>query len=496
MKKKPLIWLAEDDDSLRWVIEQHILQNKQSVQTFDNAYDLLAELSKSKRKPDVIITDIKMSKKPKESPSSKPTAANENENNLDGLSLTSKVASLKNQIPVIVITAYNDLNTTVNAYKNGAFEFLAKPFDLEALDDVIEKALESIEKLDDANESIEQKNTIIGDSPAIQQVFQVIGKLSKSHMNVLIYGESGTGKELVATAIHQNSPRSKGPFIALNTAAIPNDLLEAELFGHEKGAFAGAISESKGHFERATNGTLFLDEIGDMPLSLQTRLLRVLQDGQFYRVGGRQLVHSNTRIIAATNQNLPKLVEQGLFREDLYHRINVMTIELPPLRDRAQDIPKLSEHFLNEATTELGSSMKSFNGSAMKKLQDFHWPGNIRQLENLCIRLSAMIASNTLTVDDLPEEIAHQSRHISPIAIENRNEESWQTLLRKSTLTLLENNNDKILKTLIDDAEFHIIGEALKFNNGNKLKTSKLLGCGRTTLDRKIIELNIDMSDD
>lgn len=468
--KKPLIWLAEDDDSLRWVIEQQILSNKQSVQSFSQAEALLEALSTERRLPDVIITDIHMS--------------SENGTNIDGLTLTSEVSALPKYIPIIVITAYNDLNTTVNAYKKGAYEFLAKPFDLDALNDVINKALKSIPDNENISAPLEANNTIIGDSPAIQQIFQVIGKLSKSHMNVLIYGESGTGKELVSRALHDNSPRNNGPFIALNTAAIPQELLEAELFGYEKGAFVGAVGESIGHFEKANNGTLFLDEVGDMPLNLQTRLLRVIQDGQFYRVGGRKLVKSNTRIIAATNQDLTMLVKQGLFREDLYHRLNVMYIELPPLRERSQDIVKLCQHFLNNATTELNTANKTFSNNAIAKLMQFAWPGNVRQLENICKRLSAMVAANTISVADLPVEFIKAGDNTE----ENNIDVLWKNKLRDEVLMHLELDQPEILNYFVSQAEEVVIDEVLKFYKSNKLQSSKKLGCGRTTLDRKLAE--------
>ena len=372
---KGYVWVVDDDSSIRWVVEKTLSSADIKCETFADAESVLLALERET--PDVLVSDIRMP-------------------GIDGIELLHQVHQRSPDLPVIIMTAHSDLDAAVNAYQKGAFEYLPKPFDIDETLTLVERAIahSQEQKREQASEVAEETNApeIIGEAPAMQEVFRAIGRLSRSSISVLINGESGTGKELVAHALHRHSPRAKKPFIALNMAAIPKDLIESELFGHEKGAFTGANSVRQGRFEQANGGTLFLDEIGDMPLDIQTRLLRVLSDGQFYRVGGHSAVKVDVRIVAATHQDLERLVHDGGFREDLFHRLNVIRIHIPALRERKQDIEKLTHHFLASAAEELGVEVKTLHSETIMKLNQLNWPGNVRQLENICRWLTVMAA--------------------------------------------------------------------------------------------------------
>src|ERR1700680_1278045 len=379
------VWLVDDDTSIRWVLERALKNGGMLPKAFDAAEPALAALRNDP--PDVLITDIRMSGQ-------------------SGLDLLRRVHDAHPELPVIVMTAYSDLGSAVSAYESGAFEYLAKPFDIDQAVDLVKRAAAAGVRSGEAAAALTPKiPDLLGRAPAMQQVFRAIGRLSRSSVNVLITGDSGTGKELAARALHEHSPRANKPFIALNTSAIPSELLESELFGHEKGAFTGADSLRRGRFEQADGGSLFLDEIGDMSTSLQTRLLRVLAEGEFYRVGGQTPIRVDVRVIAATHQNLQAHVERGLFREDLYHRLNVIRIELPPLRARAEDIPDLLEHYLRLATQELAVAPKVFAAETIAKLAAYSWPGNVRELVNLCRRLAVLAPGREVRIEDLPPEL-------------------------------------------------------------------------------------------
>lgn len=480
------VWIIDDDSSIRWVLERALMRAGFACTSFAQGADLLQALTFKQSKPAVLISDIRMP-------------------NIDGFSLLKQIKQDSPSLPVIIMTAHSDLDAAVSAYQKGAFDYIPKPFDIDEMIDLVKRAIQHHEQ----QKTIQTTNTtphsgIIGEAAAMQEVFRIIGRLSKSSINVLINGESGTGKELVAKALHQHSPRTKGPFIALNMAAIPKDLIESELFGHEKGAFTGANQVRQGRFEQANNGTLFLDEIGDMPLDVQTRLLRVLADGQFYRVGGHSPIKVNVRIIAATHQNLENRVKQDHFREDLFHRLNVIRIVLPPLRERAEDIPSLAVHFLQTTATELGVEPKVFSQEALALLCDFSWPGNVRQLENSCRYATVMSASQQIQVQDLPAEI-YQSKPKSehhpeavvsskPLSSETNlvNQENippkWQDLLKLATEQALGDGDKNILSTVVNDVERILIECALNFTHGHKQEAAKLLGWGRNTLTRKLKE--------
>ncbi|HMN66450.1 MAG TPA: nitrogen regulation protein NR(I), partial [Burkholderiaceae bacterium] len=378
------VWIVDDDQSIRWVLEKALAREGFAVRAFGTAAECLAALDDDA--PQVLVSDIRM-----------PGAS--------GIDLLQKFRARRPGTPVIIMTAYSDLESAVSAFQGGAFEYLPKPFDLPAAIELIRRAVEESEREASVEEHAEGGLDMLGQAPAMQEVFRAIGRLSQSNVTVLITGESGTGKELVARALHEHSPRAKAAFVALNTAAIPRDLLESELFGHERGAFTGAQQMRRGRFEQAEGGTLFLDEIGDMPAELQTRLLRVLSDGQFYRVGGHQPMKANVRVIAATHQNLEERVRQGLFREDLFHRLNVIRLRLPPLRERGEDIPLLVRHFMQKSARELGGEPKRLSAEAMRVLQAFAWPGNVRQLENACHWLTVMAPGQVIDAKDLPPEI-------------------------------------------------------------------------------------------
>jgi len=464
MSTKPVIWVVDDDASIRWVLEKALSNAGFKTVLYENADDVLAHAKANA--PDVIVTDIRMP-------------------GTSGLELLDQLSHELPALPVIVMTAHSDLDSAVSAYQGGAFEYLPKPFDLEAAVALVGRALQKKASNGEGQSPSTPGGQIIGEAPSMQAVFRMIGRLSASQMNVLISGESGTGKELVARAIYQNSPRSKNPFVAINTAAIPADLLESELFGHEKGAFTGAQDRRRGRFEQAEGGTLFLDEIGDMPFDLQTRLLRVLSDGTFFRVGGHQELVANVRVIAATNQDLPQRVEAGLFREDLYHRLNVIGIDLPPLRERREDIPALAEAFLGRAANELNIEPKRLNEDVLAKLVGAPWSGNVRELENTCRRLTVIAPGRTVTLADLPADYSQAGEAIGAA-------ESWQQLLEKAAAGRLSSGQKDILAEFGPDFERVLLKAALHFTGGRKQEAAAWIGWGRNTLTRKIKELGLD----
>ena len=470
------VWIVDDDKSIRWVVEKALQKAGIITRSFSSGKDLIIALSDDL--PDALITDIRMP-------------------GMDGLELLGKIQISHPALPVIVMTAHSDLESAVSAFHGGAFEYLPKPFDIKEVVNLAQRACLHGRQQQDDNQStlavnVEATPEIIGEAPAMQEVFRAIGRLARSHITVLINGESGAGKELVAKALHRHSPRTKKPFIALNMAAIPKDLMESELFGHEKGAFTGAQLRRAGRFEQANGGTLFLDEIGDMPTELQTRLLRVLADGEFYPVGAHQAVKVDVRIIAATHQDLETLVEQGRFREDLFHRLNVIRIHLPALRERKQDIPLLLRHFLHQAAAELGVEIKILRPEAEAFLSTLEWPGNVRQLENSCRWITVMASGREVYLHDLPPELLNASIEKVDAAAD------WESLFRKSIdrqlLNTLDNNAVKIeiAKQAINTVEAILIKSALDFTRGKRHEAALLLGYGRNTLTRKINELEIE----
>ncbi|HEY5602341.1 MAG TPA: nitrogen regulation protein NR(I) [Gammaproteobacteria bacterium] len=460
------VWVVDDDRSIRWVLERALTQAGMAVETFDNAKKVLQEIGN--RKPNAIITDIRMP-------------------GLDGLALLSKLNQQAPELPIIIMTAHSDLDSAVSAYQGGAFEYLPKPFDVDDAIELVNRAIQhSVSQLEVAP-AIEESVTpeIIGEAASMQEVFRAIGRLSRSKITVLITGQSGTGKELVAKALHKHSPRADQPFIALNTAAIPKDLLESELFGHEKGAFTGAQNQRKGRFEQADGGTLFLDEIGDMPADLQTRLLRVLADGEFYRVGGHTPIKVDVRIIAATHQDLEKGVQAGKFREDLFHRLNVIRIHMPPLKDRKQDIPLLMKHFLEMAAKELNMEVKQLDKATETYLSQLEWPGNVRQLENTCRWLTVMSPGKTIHMEDLAPELLEESKKTGE-------DSDWEGSLRRWANQQLSRGEHTILHNAVPRFEQIMIETALQHTGGRRQDAAKLLGWGRNTLTRKIKELGME----
>lgn len=461
------VWVIDDDQSIRWVLEKALKKSDFEVTSFASAAGVLENLEK--QLPDTLITDIRMP-------------------GMNGLELLDKIQARYPDLPVIVITAHTDLDSAVSAYQGGAFEYLPKPFDV---DEAVELTRRSVEHsrsnlLHKTEKGLESMPGLIGEAPAMQEVFRAIGRLSRSNITVLINGESGTGKELVAQALHRHSPRSERPFVALNMAAIPRDLLESELFGHERGAFTGAQNQRTGRFEQANGGTLFLDEIGDMPAELQTRLLRVLADGEFYRVGGHTPIRVDVRIIAATHQNLEQRVEQGQFREDLFHRLNVIRVHLPALRERREDIPILMRHFLNTAARELEVEVKVLSKEAEIFLKQLPWPGNVRQLENLCRWLMVMASGQQIRVKDLPIELQ------SPTSEAAQQSGNWQSMLRQWTKQQLSDGRQAILDEATAEFERTVIEVALAHTGGRRQDAARLLGWGRNTLTRKIKDLKLD----
>ncbi|MDG1121195.1 MAG: nitrogen regulation protein NR(I) [Glaciecola sp.] len=474
------VWIIDDDSSIRWVLQKALNTANIASCCFENPHDLLLQL-KSGQVPEVIISDVKMPQ-------------------MDGLTLLNEVHAEYPDLPVIIMTAHSDLDSAVNAYQSGAFEYLPKPFDITEAVSLTQRALAHVKESKQVIHADDAKlqSEIIGAAPAMQEVFRAIGRLARSSISVLINGQSGTGKELVAHALHKHSPRAKNPFIALNMAAIPADLIESELFGHEKGAFTGAQTTRKGRFEQADGGTLFLDEIGDMPLDIQTRLLRVLADGQFYRVGGHEAVSVDVRIIAATHQNLEQLVSKNLFREDLYHRLNVIRIHIPALNDRKEDIPLLARHFLKRASKELEVEMKVLAVETQDLMSKLDWPGNVRQLENVCRWVTVMASSQEVLPGDLPPELL-QTQHV--VKTDNTDgtslpstshDSSWQQLLARWTDEQLASNQDGILNNATFEFEKIMLERALMHTHGHKQEAAKRLGWGRNTLTRKLKELDIN----
>jgi len=500
------IWIVDDDQSIRWVLEKALARENFATRSFANVRDAAAALDHDS--PQVLVSDIRM-----------PGGS--------GLELLQTVRDKVPGLPVIIMTAFSDLDSAVAAFQGGAFEYLAKPFDVDKAVELIRRAVdESMRGEQTWDERVADAPEMLGQAPAMQDMFRAIGRLSHSAATVLITGESGTGKELVARALHRHSPRANGPFIALNTAAIPKDLLESELFGHERGAFTGAQAMRQGRFEQAENGTLFLDEIGDMPFDLQTRLLRVLSDGQFYRVGGHNPLRANVRVIAATHQNLESRVRQGLFREDLYHRLNVIRLRLPALRERSEDIPLLTRHFLQKSARDLGVEPKRVSEEALAYLASLPFQGNVRQLENLANWLTVMAPAQTIEIKDLPPDlvpaqagsaeiaagsvltgdaasgVAGQSAangavvSSHPAAIPGMavaaTVAAWESGLRTEVARMLRENAPDVMDELARRFEAAVIREALDFTRGRKVEAAERLGIGRNTITRKIQELNLE----
>jgi len=454
------IWVVDDDESIRWVLEKGLSENGIEVETFDSANKVIKKLETEN--PSLILTDIKMPGK-------------------SGIDLLDEVKELRPEIPIIIMTAHSDLESAVESYEHGAWEYLPKPFDIEEAVSMVQRA--TAKESSEETETNKSKAEIIGEAPAMQEVFRAIGKLSNSNSTVLLIGQSGTGKELVAKALYQHSPRKENSFIALNMADIPKDLLEAELFGHEKGAFTGADEKRVGRFEQANGGTLFLDEIGDMPLETQTRLLRVLSNGEFYRVGGREPIKVDVRIITATNQNLEELVKNGEFREDLFHRLNVIKLSLPKLNERKEDIPELVKHFFQKSSEELQEEKKFLSEEVENYFRTLSWPGNVRQLENTCRWLTVMSPSKEVKLEDLPDELK----------LENSEEENnWKVVLKSWSENYLENGHKNLLEEVGPEFERTLIRVALNKTKGKKKEAAELLGWGRNTLTRKIKELGIE----
>jgi two-component system nitrogen regulation response regulator GlnG len=458
------IWIIDDDKSIRWVFEKALARTDLNFKTFSSIKEALAAIKDEE--PQVIVSDIRM-----------PQGS--------GLELLQVIKEKYVHIPVIIMTAYSDLESAVAAFQGGAFEYLAKPFDVDQAIEIIHRAID--ESLKQTNQEVlfENSTEMIGHAPSMQEVFRAIGRLSRSHATVLINGESGSGKELVASALHKHSPRADKPFIAINTAAIPKDLLESELFGHERGAFTGAQALRKGRFEQADGGTLFLDEIGDMPADLQTRLLRVLSDGQFYRVGGHNPIKVNVRVIAATHQDMEERVKAGLFREDLFHRLNVIRLRLPALRERAEDVPDLARHFLQQSAQQLGVETKILSEDTLNYLSHLHWSGNVRQLENVCHWLTVMAPGQNIDVKDLPPELKNNDMYKEVTA-------NWKDALKQEVQLALNKNQKDILTHLNQTFEKILIEEALLFTKGRRIEAAEMLGLGRNTLTRKVKELKIE----
>ena len=506
------IWIVDDDQSIRFVLEKALAREQLAVRSFSNPREVLAALADDE--PQVLVSDIRM-----------PGGS--------GLDLLSKIKERLPGLPVIIMTAYSDLDSAVSAFQGGAFEYLPKPFDLPKAVELIRRAVDESLREEVNDERNAPAPEILGQAPAMQDVFRAIGRLSQSNVTVLITGESGSGKELVARALHRHSPRgdlgSNGPFIAINTAAIPKDLLESELFGHERGAFTGAQTMRRGRFEQADGGTLFLDEIGDMPFDLQTRLLRVLSDGAFYRVGGHQPLRSNVRVIAATHQNLEDRVRHGAFREDLFHRLNVIRLRLPPLRERAEDVPALARFFLQKSAKELGVEPKRITDDALERLKLFEFPGNVRQLENVCHWLTVMAPSQVIETKDLPPDLlsaaggegglsaaapvaavhaaaamptaapvapaaAATPSHVPAVSSVGApaGEPVWLDDLEQEARRLLETGSTEVWDVLTRQFEARVIRTALAITRGRRIEAAQKLGIGRNTITRKIQELAID----
>ncbi|MBW4046527.1 MAG: nitrogen regulation protein NR(I) [Proteobacteria bacterium] len=515
------IWVVDDDHSIRFVLEKALEKAGLPVRTFANTRDVQAALADDT--PQVLVSDIRM-----------PGGS--------GIELLQDLKRRHPELPVIIMTAYSDLDSAVSAFQSGAFEYLSKPFDLDKAVDLIQRAVDESLREQGADEAQLEPPELLGQAPAMQDVFRAIGRLSPSQVTVLITGESGTGKELVAQALHRHSPRANGPFVAINTAAIPRDLLESELFGHERGAFTGAQTSRRGRFEQAEGGTLFLDEIGDMPYELQTRLLRVLSDGHFYRVGGHNPIKAHVRVIAATHQNLEQRVREGLFREDLYHRLNVIRLRLPPLRERREDIVLLVRHFLQKSARELGVDAKRVSDAALAVLQHHPFPGNVRELENLCHWLTVMAPGLTVDVKDLPPELHQMPGHAPRVLLQQPAQvvapreaaaqadataglehselqqpaipfqgaapehdvggaaglsqrvaqEGWEAAVARVARELLQAGQAGVMDQLTQRFERAVIQAALGVTHGRRIEAAVKLGIGRNTITRKIQDLGLD----
>jgi two-component system nitrogen regulation response regulator GlnG len=469
MTSSPKVWVVDDERSIRWVLERALTQEGLDVTCFEDGETMLRRIESSP--PDAIVSDIRMP-------------------GIDGLDLLERIRQLNPGLPVIIMTAHSDLDSAVSSYSGGAFEYLPKPFEVDEAVAIVKRAISHQPKAarDESGADALPGSEIIGKAPAMQEVFRAIGRLSKSNVTVLINGQSGTGKELVARALHRHSPRARGAFVPLNMAAIPHDLIESELFGHEKGAFTGANQLRQGRFEQADGGTLFLDEIGDMPADTQTRLLRVLSDGEFYRVGGHEPLKADVRIIAATHQDLEELVAQNRFREDLFHRLNVIRIHIPTLRERREDIPLLAAHFLQQAARELNEEPKILRPETMNYILNLAWPGNVRQLENFCRWITVMASGREVMIDDLPPELLEGKE-------QETDSENWEKSLRAwaaRRLSQIRTGDKGLLELATPRFERIMIEAALKQTGGRKRDASLLLGWGRNTLTRKINELGMN----
>ncbi|QHI99967.1 nitrogen regulation protein NR(I) [Xylophilus rhododendri] len=518
------IWIVDDDQSIRFVLEKALLREDLPTRSFTNPREVLAALEEAgeddpdNQGPQILVSDIRM-----------PGGS--------GLDLLEKVKAKHPGLPVIIMTAFSDLDSAVSAFQGGAFEYLPKPFDLPKAVELIRRAVEESQREEIAEERMAATPEMLGQAPAMQDVFRAIGRLSQSNVTVMITGESGSGKELVARALHKHSPRANGPFVAINTAAIPKDLLESELFGHERGAFTGAQTMRRGRFEQAEGGTLFLDEIGDMPFDLQTRLLRVLSDGHFYRVGGHNAVKANVRVIAATHQDLENRVKEGVFREDLFHRLNVIRLRLPALRERREDVPTLTRHFLQQSAKQLGVEPKRISDGALARLATFGFPGNVRQLENICHWLTVMAPAQVIEPKDLPPEVSGAEpaasavlaapaaplvgglaaasppayapvaamplpssegvRPVQPAAMEPMTapgvaSDSWEQGLEAEALSLLAEGRNDVWDQLSRRFESRLILTALASTRGRRIEAAQRLGIGRNTITRKIQELGLE----
>ncbi|WP_280152384.1 nitrogen regulation protein NR(I) [Piscinibacter sp. XHJ-5] len=494
------IWIVDDDQSIRFVLEKALAREDFAVRSFTNPKDVLAALDDDA--PQVLVSDIRM-----------PGGS--------GIELLTKVKERQPGLPVIIMTAYSDLDSAVSAFQGGAFEYLPKPFDVPKAVELIRRAVDESMREEVRDTASAEMPEMLGQAPAMQDVFRAIGRLSQSIVTVLITGESGSGKELVARALHKHSPRASGPFVAINTAAIPKDLLESELFGHERGAFTGAQTTRRGRFEQADGGTLFLDEIGDMPFDLQTRLLRVLSDGQFYRVGGHNPLRSNVRVIAATHQNLEERVKLGAFREDLFHRLNVIRLRLPALRERREDVPALARFFLQKSAKELGVEAKRITDQALARLMRFDFPGNVRQLENICHWLTVMAPAQVIEAKDLPPELLGEGAALpaavavaetavageaavpvpasyAPVVVTPAESVAapapapWLVDLERESRSLLQAGAPEVWDTLTRKFEAQLIHTALEVTRGRRIEAAQKLGIGRNTITRKIQELGLD----
>ena len=465
MGKEGTVWIIDDDRSIRWVLEKALKQANMEVRSFEDGNSVTQALASEA--PDAIISDIRMP-------------------GISGLDLLAEINQEFPEMPVIIMTAHSDLDSAVSAYQGGAFEYLPKPFDVDEAVELARRAVIHSRERQRGEAALElaEETEIIGEAPSMQEVFRAIGRLSRSNITVLINGESGTGKELVAQALHRHSPRASKPFIALNTAAIPKDLLESELFGHERGAFTGAQASRQGRFEQADGGTLFLDEIGDMPAELQTRLLRVLADGEFYRVGGKSPIRVDVRVIAATHQDLEQRVKEGLFREDLFHRLNVIRIHIPSLRERREDIPLLINHFMKKAADELGGDAKRLDAETEEYLSRLDWPGNVRQLENTCRWLTVMSPGQEVHLEDLPPELKQSESS-------EAESENWLKPLQSWAERRFAGGEVGILDSAVPEFERIMIETALRKTGGHRQEAARLLGWGRNTLTRKIKELGM-----